>query len=140
MDNTLLGQCIITEHEMPHENKCLILAQPTCLTLTKVGFEIAIITVLEHEIKVLLVSETVVELDYKRTRECLQVGDFVFDLFLDGFSDFVDTDTLDCNTDAILAHAIVDLTCGSLAQAYRFVDSVVRDLHPHMIFVRLVHI
>jgi hypothetical protein len=115
---------------MSHENERLILAEPTGLTLTKVGLKIAIITVLKHEIKVLFVSETVIELNYKRARECLQVSNFVFDLFLDRFSDFVDADTLHRYTNTIFAHAIIDLPCGSLPQAYRFVDSVVRDLYP----------
>jgi len=125
---------------MPHENQGLVLAETAGLTLTEVSLEITIITVLENKIKVLLVSERVIELNYKRTRECLQVSNFVFDLFLDGFSDFVDANALHCHTDAIFAHTIVDLSCGSLPQAYRFVDSVVRDLHPYMVFVRLVHI
>ena len=53
---------------MPHEDEYLILAEPICFVPLEVGFEIAVVAVLQHEVEVFLVAEAVVELYDERGR------------------------------------------------------------------------
>ena len=68
MDNALLRKSIISQHKMPHEDEYLILAEPICFVPLEVGFEIAVVAVLQHEVEVFLVAEAVVELYDERGR------------------------------------------------------------------------
>lgn len=102
---------------MPHKYQCFVLADTVVFISFEVGFEVAIITILKHKIEVFLVSETVIELDNEGTGKGLEIGDLIFDLFLDRFSNFVDANTFYCNTDSIFAYSEIYLSSCSLPQA-----------------------
>jgi hypothetical protein len=56
---------------MSHEDQSLILTESTVFIASKVSLKIAIITVLQHQIEILLVSKAIIKFDDKWTRQGL---------------------------------------------------------------------
>lgn len=50
MDNALLREGIVAQHEMPHKYQRFVLAESARLAPSEVGLEIAIVAVLQHKI------------------------------------------------------------------------------------------
>ena len=56
---------------MSHEDQSLILTESTVFIASKVSLKITIITVLKHQIEILLVSKAIIKFDDKWTRQGL---------------------------------------------------------------------
>jgi hypothetical protein len=71
MNNIFLWEGVVAEHKMSHEDQSLILTESTVFIASKVSLKIAIITVLQHQIEILLVSKAIIKFDDKWTRQGL---------------------------------------------------------------------
>lgn len=90
--------------------------------------EVAVFTVLQHQIDLLSTSEVLVELDDEGRGQGFQIGDLVLDLLLDVFGYLVDIDALDRDLDPLLVLAVEDLPGGPFSQRLGLKDTIISDL------------
>lgn len=46
MDDVFLGKCVVAEHQMAHENECLVLTDAAVFVAFQVGLKVSVIAVL----------------------------------------------------------------------------------------------